>query len=61
MMVVIRKRQPRRKVHRSFRLRPDLVEKIEEVAKELGESRTYVIESLLEYALAAYEKEQAEK
>lgn len=57
-MAVIRQRRVRRKVARSFRLKPELVEKIGKIAKEMGESKTYVLESLLEYAIEKHEEEK---
>ena len=57
-MVVIEKREKTKKVPQNFRLRPEIVMKIEKIARELGESKTYVIESLLEYGIKAYEKEK---
>ena len=36
----------------------ELLEKIRKIAGEMGESQTYVVESLLEYAIEAYEKEK---
>ena len=57
-MPVIEERKIEKRVARSFRLRPELVEKIGRIAREMGESQTYVIESLLEYAIEAYEKEK---
>jgi predicted transcriptional regulator len=60
-MAVIKRRRVVRKVARSFRLRPDLVERVRRIATERRESQTYVLESLLEYALEAYEKEERGK
>ena len=60
-MVVIEKRETTKKIPQNFRLRPEIIAKIETIAKELGESKTYVIESLLEYGIDAHEKEQKEK
>ena len=57
-MTVIKPREKAEKrITRSFRLRPDIVKKIEQIARDLNESRTYVIESLLDYAIHAHEKE----
>jgi len=56
-MVVIRDRIKEKKLTRTFRLRPDLWERVEQIAEERGESKTYILESLLEYALNAYDKE----
>ena len=56
-MVVIRDRIKEKKLTRTFRLRPDLWERVEQIAEERGESKTYILESLLEYGLNAYDKE----
>ena len=61
-MVIIKKREKAEKrITRSFRLRPDLVKKIEDIAREKDESRTYILESLLDYAIEAYKKEKNRK
>jgi predicted transcriptional regulator len=61
-MVIIKKREKAEKrITRSYRLRPDLVKAIEEIAAELNESRTYILESLLDYAIKAYREEQTKK
>ena len=60
-MPIIEQRKIAKRVARSFRLRPELVEKIGKIAREVGESQTYVMESLLEYAIESYEKEGKEK
>ena len=60
-MPVIEQRKIAKRVARSFRLKPELVEKIGQIAKEMGESQTYVMESLLEYAIEAHEKEAKKK
>ena len=57
MVVVPKKKKPPKRITRSFRLRPDLIKKIEKIAYDMDESRTYVLESLLDYAVLAYEKE----
>ena len=58
-MAVIKKRERKEtRITRSFRLRPDLVRKIEKIAQDMDESRTYILESLLDYAITAYEKEK---
>jgi predicted transcriptional regulator len=57
-MVVIEKREKTKKIPQNFRLRPEIVAKVEKIARELVESKTYVIESLLEYGIRAYEKEK---
>ena len=60
-MAIIEKRDHKRKIPRTFRLKPELVEKLGKIAKQTGESRTYVLESLLEHAIKAYEKEKKKK
>ena len=61
MSVVPKKKKPPKRITRSFRLRPDMVKKIEKIANEMNETKTYVLESLVDYALAAYEKEKSKK
>ena len=58
MVAVIKPRKQEKRIFRSFRLRPDLVEMLEQIAAQTGESKTYVLESLLDYAIEAYEKEK---
>jgi predicted transcriptional regulator len=53
-MAVIKDRARQRKVPVTFRIRPDLLQAIERVAKEKRETKTYVLESFLEYGLKAY-------
>ena len=61
-MAVIEKRARKEmRITRSFRLRPDLIKKIEKIARDMNETRTYILESLLDYAIAAYEKERTKK
>ena len=57
-MAIIEKRKTAKKVIRSYRLREGLIKKIDSIALSMGESRTYVLESLLEYGIKAYEKEK---
>ena len=57
-MPIIKKREKSNRIPRTFRLKPELVEKLSEIAKETTESITYVLESLLEHAIKAYEKER---
>ena len=57
-MPIIKKREKSNRIPRTFRLKPELVEKLSEIAKETDESITYVLESLLEHAIKAYEKEK---
>jgi predicted transcriptional regulator len=61
MAVVPKKKKPPKRITRSFRLRPDMVKKIEKIANEMNETKTYVLESLVDYALTAYEKEKNKK
>jgi predicted transcriptional regulator len=61
MVVIPKKKKPPKRITRSFRLRPDIVKKIEKIAKEMDETRTYVLESLLDYAIEVYEKEKGNK
>jgi hypothetical protein len=56
-MPVIQKRKTEKRIVRSYRIREDLIKKIEKIAQEMGESRTYILESLLDYAVEAHEKE----
>jgi predicted transcriptional regulator len=56
-MEIIKKRKPAKRIVRSYRLREDLIKKIDSIALSLDESRTYILESLIEYGLEAYEKE----
>ena len=58
---IIKKREKSNRIPRTFRLKPELVEKLSEIAKETAESITYVLESLLEHAIKAYEKERKQK
>jgi predicted DNA-binding protein len=58
---IIQKRDHKKRIPRTFRLKPELVDKLSKIAKQTGESRTYVLESLLEYAIKAYEKERKTK
>jgi len=57
-VAIIEKRNHKRRIPRTFRLKPELVDKLSKIAKQTGESRTYVLESLLEHAIKAYEKEK---
>jgi predicted DNA-binding protein len=45
------------RVIRSFRLQKVIDDKLAKISKKTGETKTHVLESLLEYALKAYEKE----
>ena len=56
-MAIIKKRKAVKRFVRSYRLREDLIKKIDSIALSLDESRTYILESLIEYGLEAYEKE----
>jgi predicted transcriptional regulator len=57
-MPIIKKREKSNRIPRTFRLKPELVKKLSEIAKETNESITYVLESLLDYAIKAYDKER---
>jgi hypothetical protein len=46
---------------RSIRVSKSLLEKIDNIALEKGESGNYIIEKLLEFALSEYENEQKSK
>lgn len=61
MVVIKKKERPETRITRSFRMRPDLIKKIEKIAQDMGESRTYILESLLDYAIEAHEKERKRK
>lgn len=60
-MPVIEKKKAIKRIAKTYRLREDLVARIEQVAQDMNESRTYIIESLLEYALRAHEQEVQKK
>ena len=60
-MAIIEKRNHKRRIPRTFRLKPELVDELSKIAKQTGESRTYVLESLLEHAIKAYEEERKKK
>lgn len=62
-MAVIEKREREiaKKVPRSFRIKAELAAKIDKIAKEMDETKTYVLESLLEYAIEAHEREKRRK
>ena len=38
-------------------MNPDLVKRIKEIARETGETKTYVVESLIEFGIKAHEKD----
>ncbi len=59
MAVIKKKEKAEPKITRSYRIRADLVRKIEEIALDRDESRTYILESLLDYAIEAHEKEKS--
>ena len=61
MVVIQKKKKTLKRITGSIRLRPDMVKKIEKIACDMDESRTYVLESLLDYAVEAYEKEKKKK
>ena len=56
-MSIIEPRDSTKRVVRSFRLKKTLDDKLGKIADNLGETKTYVVESLLEYAIRLYEKE----
>lgn len=58
VMPVIEERKIVERVGRSFRIDRELLEKLGKIADEMGESKTYVLESLLKYAIEAYEEEK---
>jgi predicted DNA-binding protein len=58
---IIKPRDNVKRVVRSFRLSADLDKKLDKIATNVGETKTYVVESLLEFAVNAYEKEGGEK
>ena len=57
MSQIIKPKDMVKRVMRSFRLKEDLDRKIKSICSETGESQTHVVESLLEFAIKAYEKE----
>ena len=57
-MSIIVPRNSENRVVRSFRLKHSHDEKLSRIAEQTGETKTYVLESLLEYAIKAYEKEK---
>ena len=57
---IIEKRKFKRRIARTFRLKPELDDKLGEISIQTGESKTYVLESLLEHAIKAYEKEKSD-
>jgi predicted DNA-binding protein len=59
--VIRQRKRAKRKIARSFRFKPEILEKISEISEELGEDKTYVLENLLEYAIEAYEEEKKKK
>ena len=54
---IIDPRDSENRVVRSFRLNKKLDDALNKITAETGETKTYVLESLLEYAIKAYEKE----
>ena len=56
-MSIIKPRDSAERVVRSFRLKKTLDDKLGKIADSIGETKTYVVESLLEYAIKLYEKE----
>ena len=54
---IIEPRDSQKKVVRSFRLHKKVDDTLNRITEETGETKTYVLESLLEFAIKAYEKE----
>jgi len=44
------------KVPRNYRMSRDIAEKIDSLSNEVGENQTFILESLLVYAIEAWEK-----
>lgn len=57
-MSIIKPSGSETRVIRSFRLKQKLDEKLNEITKKTGETKTYVLESLLEYAIEEWEKKE---
>ena len=55
-MPIIKPRDSER-ISRSYRIKKTLDDKLTAIAERTGETKTYVMESLLEYAIKEYEKE----
>lgn len=56
-MGIIEPRDAKKRVVRSFRLNKSLDDQLNKITQKTGETNTYVLESRLEYAIRAYEKE----
>ncbi|MDY6790408.1 MAG: hypothetical protein SWH54_03970 [Thermodesulfobacteriota bacterium] len=46
------------RVSRNYRMRREMAEKIDQVAEEIGENQTYVIEHMIEFAFKAWKKKK---
>jgi predicted transcriptional regulator len=53
---IIKPRRSGKIVSRSFRLREHVDDELQRIAEETGESKTYVLESLLEFAIKEWDK-----
>ena len=58
MSRIIKPKDNLQRILRSFRLKKELDQKIDEICKDTGEKKTHVVESLLEFAIDAYEGEK---
>ena len=54
---IIKPRDTGKRVVRSFRIKKTLDDKLGEIADNIGETKTYVVESLLDFAIKQWEKE----
>lgn len=54
-------KKPEKKVHLSFRLDPELIEKLRTIAEKEGVSVTFVLESFLKHGIEAWENEKGVK
>jgi hypothetical protein len=60
-MEIIPEKPKEKKVPQNIRLKPDLLEKVLEIATKLGVTKTHVIESLLIFGITEFEKEEKKK
>lgn len=51
-------KKPQKRVPLSFRLEPDVINKLRKIAEKEKVSVTFVLESLLKFAIDAWEKEK---
>jgi hypothetical protein len=51
-------KKPQKKVQLSFRFEPDVIDKLRRIAEKEEVSVTFVLESLLKYAIEAWESEK---